>query len=76
MYMYSESSVVFEIQCTFTIIQYCIIYVYNMAVGLVIYSKARAFEVKARESQGQGQGLTSLLTDRFNCLNLRTNIDR
>ena len=32
-------------------------YLYNMAVGLVIYSKARAFKAKAktRESQGQGQ---------------------
>jgi len=28
-------------------------YLYNMAVGLVIYSKARAFKTKARESQGQ-----------------------
>ena len=25
-------------------------YLYNMAVGLVIYSKARAFKAKARES--------------------------
>jgi len=35
-------------------------YLYNMAVGLVIYSKARAFKAKAKakawESQGQGQG--------------------
>jgi len=32
-------------------------YLYNMAVGLVIYYKARAFKAKAkaRESQGQGQ---------------------
>ena len=35
------------IQCTFTIIQYCIIYI-NMAVGLAIYSKARAFKAKAQ----------------------------
>jgi len=33
-------------------------YLYNMTVGLVIYSQARAFKTKAkvRESQGQGQG--------------------
>jgi len=30
-------------------------YLYNMAVGLVIYFKARAFKAKASESQGQGQ---------------------
>ena len=30
-------------------------YLYNMAVGLIIYSKARAFKAKARELQGQGQ---------------------
>ena len=30
-------------------------YLYNMAVGLVIYSKARTFKAKAREYQGQGQ---------------------
>jgi len=32
-------------------------YLYNTAVGLVIYFKARAFKAKAkaRESQGQGQ---------------------
>jgi len=32
-------------------------YLYNMVVGRVIYSKARAFKVKAkaREFQGQGQ---------------------
>jgi len=30
-------------------------YLSNMAVGLVIYSKARAFKAKARESQGQVQ---------------------
>jgi len=32
-------------------------YLYNMAVGLVIYSKAGAFKAKAkaRESQSQGQ---------------------
>jgi len=35
------------IQCTFTIIQYCIIHI-NMAVGVVIYFKARAFEAKAK----------------------------
>ena len=28
-------------------------YLYNMAVGLVIDSKARAFKTKAREPQGQ-----------------------
>jgi len=37
---------------------------YNMSVGLVIYPKARAFKAKAREFQGQGQGLTSLQTNR------------
>ena len=31
-------------------------YLYNMAVGLVIYSKAKAFKAKVRESQDQGQG--------------------
>jgi len=31
-------------------------YLYNMAVGLVIYSKARASKAKAREYQGQCQG--------------------
>jgi len=31
-------------------------YLYNMAVGLVIYSNARAFKAKARGGQGQGQG--------------------
>jgi len=30
-------------------------YLYNMAVGLVIYFKVRAFKAKARDSQGQGQ---------------------
>ena len=30
-------------------------YLYNMEVGLVIYSKTRAFKAKARETQGQGQ---------------------
>jgi len=30
-------------------------YLYNMAVGLVIYSKARAFKAKATESYDQGQ---------------------
>ena len=37
-------------------------YLYNWAVGLVIYSKVRTFKAKAkaRESQGQGQEIWPL----------------
>jgi len=37
-----------EIQWTFTMH-----YLYNMAVGLVIYSTARTFKANAKEYQGQ-----------------------
>jgi len=46
-------------------------YLYNMAVGLVVHSKARAFKAKTKAKSSsprprnvaQGQGLTSLLLD-------------
>jgi len=37
--------------CWWRIIQYCINYLHNIAVGLVIYSKARAFKAKAKSSR-------------------------